>query len=244
MNTALRSVRARCAARLRVPADKSISHRAAIIGAMASEPVRIRNYLDAADTNSTLAAVARARRDRRGPRRRAPDPRLRPAQRAAAGRADRRRQRRHADAPASRVARVPAGRQLHARRRRLDPPAAGRPDRRAAAADGRQDRSARGPLPAVHVHGAPLHGDRLRAPGGQRPGQVVRAAGRARDRRDDGDRARSDPRPHRADAARAPGRRYGARPDPTAAAHDGRQRRRASSSRRSTCPATSPRRRS
>jgi len=40
-----------------VPADKSISHRAAIIGAMASEPVRVRNYLDAADTNSTLAAV-------------------------------------------------------------------------------------------------------------------------------------------------------------------------------------------
>jgi 3-phosphoshikimate 1-carboxyvinyltransferase len=42
-----------------VPADKSISHRAALIGAMASEPVRIRNYLDAADTRSTLAAVER-----------------------------------------------------------------------------------------------------------------------------------------------------------------------------------------
>jgi 3-phosphoshikimate 1-carboxyvinyltransferase len=39
------------------PADKSISHRAALFGAMASEPVRIRNYLDAEDTNSTLAAV-------------------------------------------------------------------------------------------------------------------------------------------------------------------------------------------
>jgi 3-phosphoshikimate 1-carboxyvinyltransferase len=43
--------------RIRPPADKSISHRAALIGAMASEPVRIRNYLDAADTNATLAAV-------------------------------------------------------------------------------------------------------------------------------------------------------------------------------------------
>jgi 3-phosphoshikimate 1-carboxyvinyltransferase len=43
--------------RIRPPADKSISHRAALIGAMASEPVRICNYLDAADTNSTLAAV-------------------------------------------------------------------------------------------------------------------------------------------------------------------------------------------
>ena len=42
---------------LRVPPDKSISHRAAIIGAMAPEPVRIRNYLNAADTNSTLAAI-------------------------------------------------------------------------------------------------------------------------------------------------------------------------------------------
>jgi 3-phosphoshikimate 1-carboxyvinyltransferase len=41
------------------PADKSISHRAAIVGAMASEPVRITNYLDAADTRSTLAAVGR-----------------------------------------------------------------------------------------------------------------------------------------------------------------------------------------
>jgi 3-phosphoshikimate 1-carboxyvinyltransferase len=39
------------------PADKSISHRAALLGAMASEPVRVRNYLDAADTNSTLAAM-------------------------------------------------------------------------------------------------------------------------------------------------------------------------------------------
>jgi 3-phosphoshikimate 1-carboxyvinyltransferase len=39
------------------PADKSISHRAAIVGAMASEPVRISNYLDAADTRSTLGAV-------------------------------------------------------------------------------------------------------------------------------------------------------------------------------------------
>src|SRR5579875_2700943 len=43
--------------RLRVPADKSISHRAAILAGMASEPVRIDNYLKAADTKSTLAAL-------------------------------------------------------------------------------------------------------------------------------------------------------------------------------------------
>jgi 3-phosphoshikimate 1-carboxyvinyltransferase len=45
--------------RVSPPADKSISHRAAIVGAMASEPVRVLNYLDAADTRSTLAAVGR-----------------------------------------------------------------------------------------------------------------------------------------------------------------------------------------
>ena len=39
------------------PPDKSISHRAALLGAMADEPVRISGYLDAADTNATLHAV-------------------------------------------------------------------------------------------------------------------------------------------------------------------------------------------
>jgi 3-phosphoshikimate 1-carboxyvinyltransferase len=39
------------------PADKSISHRAAILGAMNSEPVRITNYLEADDTISTLNAM-------------------------------------------------------------------------------------------------------------------------------------------------------------------------------------------
>jgi 3-phosphoshikimate 1-carboxyvinyltransferase len=39
------------------PADKSISHRAAILGAMTAEPVRITNYLMADDTISTLNAM-------------------------------------------------------------------------------------------------------------------------------------------------------------------------------------------
>jgi 3-phosphoshikimate 1-carboxyvinyltransferase len=43
---------------LRAPADKSISHRAALLGGMSSEPVRIERYLRAADTDSTLAAIA------------------------------------------------------------------------------------------------------------------------------------------------------------------------------------------
>ncbi|CAB4862501.1 unannotated protein [freshwater metagenome] len=39
------------------PADKSVSHRAALLAGMSSGTVRIGNFLDAADTNSTLAAV-------------------------------------------------------------------------------------------------------------------------------------------------------------------------------------------
>jgi 3-phosphoshikimate 1-carboxyvinyltransferase len=39
------------------PPDKSLSHRAALLGAMSSEAVQVTNYLDAADTRSTLAAV-------------------------------------------------------------------------------------------------------------------------------------------------------------------------------------------
>jgi 3-phosphoshikimate 1-carboxyvinyltransferase len=41
------------------PPDKSVSHRAAILGAMAADPVRVTGYLRAADTRSTLTAVAR-----------------------------------------------------------------------------------------------------------------------------------------------------------------------------------------
>ena len=39
------------------PADKSISHRAVLFGAMADEPVTVRNLLDSADTRSTLDAL-------------------------------------------------------------------------------------------------------------------------------------------------------------------------------------------
>jgi 3-phosphoshikimate 1-carboxyvinyltransferase len=39
------------------PPDKSISHRAALFAAMADEPVTIENYLDSADTRSTLNAL-------------------------------------------------------------------------------------------------------------------------------------------------------------------------------------------
>jgi len=42
---------------LRPPADKSVSHRAALIAAMAEGETTIDGYLDAADTRSTLAAI-------------------------------------------------------------------------------------------------------------------------------------------------------------------------------------------
>ncbi len=44
--------------RLRPPADKSISHRAALIAAMGEGETAIEGYLDSADTRSTLAAMA------------------------------------------------------------------------------------------------------------------------------------------------------------------------------------------
>jgi 3-phosphoshikimate 1-carboxyvinyltransferase len=43
---------------LRPPPDKSVSHRAALIGAMAEGPTRITGYLDSADTRATLRAVS------------------------------------------------------------------------------------------------------------------------------------------------------------------------------------------
>jgi 3-phosphoshikimate 1-carboxyvinyltransferase len=48
---------ARLEGEIRPPADKSISHRAAIFGAMAQTPVKVTNYLAAADTHSTLDAI-------------------------------------------------------------------------------------------------------------------------------------------------------------------------------------------
>src|SRR3954462_3839545 len=39
------------------PADKSISHRAAIFAAMCDEPVTVTNYLDSEDTQSPLSAI-------------------------------------------------------------------------------------------------------------------------------------------------------------------------------------------
>ena len=138
--------RARCAASLRPPADKSISHRAALIAAMGEGETQIVGYLDAADTRSTLAAVrsvgarrstsapqtpSRQRRGRAAARRSLRIRGVGPARAAPGG--DRRRQRRHPAAAAARLARRAGRRGVDARRRRLDPAPPGRPRRRPAA---------------------------------------------------------------------------------------------------------------
>jgi 3-phosphoshikimate 1-carboxyvinyltransferase len=43
---------------LRPPPDKSVTHRAALVGAMADGPTRVTGYLDSEDTRATLRAVA------------------------------------------------------------------------------------------------------------------------------------------------------------------------------------------
>jgi 3-phosphoshikimate 1-carboxyvinyltransferase len=48
---------ARLRGELRPPPDKSVSHRAALIGAMAVGPTRVTGYLDSADTRATLRAI-------------------------------------------------------------------------------------------------------------------------------------------------------------------------------------------
>jgi 3-phosphoshikimate 1-carboxyvinyltransferase len=62
---------------LRPPPDKSVSHRAALIAAMGEGQTTIEGYLDAADTRSTLAAVAALGAELEGVGKGAIEPRLR-----------------------------------------------------------------------------------------------------------------------------------------------------------------------
>ncbi len=141
-----------------------------------AEPVRVRNYLDAADTNSSLQRGPRPRRDRRG--RRATSSRSAApgcATPRVPGRPDRRRQRRHAHAAAARLAGRPGGPRVHPRRRRLDPPPARRPHRRRRCGRwARRSTPRDGRLPPFTVTGGAAARHPLRAAGRQRPGQVVR----------------------------------------------------------------------
>ena len=157
------AARRRCAP----PADKSLSHRAALFGAMCDEPVQVTGYLEAADTRSTLDAVqalgALVEDGAAGRADRSAAPGLRAAPRR---RSDRRRQRRHADAAAARLARRPARRRVDARRRRVDPAPAGRPRRRAAARRwARGSRRTDDRFAAVHRARHAAARDRVRAAG-------------------------------------------------------------------------------
>ena len=188
----------RLAGELAPPPDKSISHRAAIMGAMSDGRVRVRGYLRSADTAATLAAVAAlgARLVDAQPRGRGLDLELvgaglRGADPGAAaidvgnagtllrilpgwlagqprGRWTLRRRREHRRRPVDRVA--------HPLRRM------------GATVDCRE-----GGLPPIVVEGVGPARDRIRAAGRERAGEVVRAAGRpARRRGDDGGRAAAD----------------------------------------------------
>ena len=226
---------------LAVPGDKSISHRALLLGAVADGATEISGFGANADTLATLAAVESlgARVERLDEAGDAPArARLRAARPAG---------RRtapidvHNAGTLMRLLPGPARRSerlVHARRRRVDPPAAGRPRGHAAAADGRRARRQRRAAAAAHRRRRRAAADRLRAAGGLRAGQVVHPprGPLRRHRPDDRDRAGADARPHRAPAARRRcARRQGA-------AHGLGVARRATAARAaSTCPATSPR---
>ena len=208
MNLTVATSRRACAARLRVPGDKSITHRALLLGGAG----RGHHRASAATWTAATAAprsAACARWALTVERRRSrtswwctgaglhgwrePDGRagLRPL--------------RHHHAPAGRAAGRAAVPQRAGGRR----PAAAPPDgprRRAAAAMGaRIWGRAGGPLAApAPSRAAPLHGIDVPPARGQRPGQVLPPAGRAVCRgRDHRRRARPLARPHRAHAARA-----------------------------------------
>ena len=125
------------------PPDKSISHRAALFGAMADEPVTVRNFLESQDTRSTLDALLGSARRSRSDGRRAVLIRGVGLHARAGG------HRRPLDVGNSGtlLRLLPGGSPgspaaVDARRRRVDPPPPGRPDRGAAAADGRRASSA------------------------------------------------------------------------------------------------------
>ena len=152
------------------------------------------------DDRSGARARDRRLRARRGD---APRLRARPRRPRVAGRTDRLRQRGDARAPDRRDPRRPGGRDASSSRA-TTPSRAGRwsgsPSR--CADMGAQLATTEGHLPLGDRRDAQLHGDRLRAPGRERAGEVRGAARRAvRRRRDDRRRAGPDPRPHRAHAA-------------------------------------------
>ena len=194
--------------RLRMPPDKSISHRALLLAAVATGTSRIANASGALDPRSTAACLRALGVSIEGEERDAAvDWRVDVAGSrgmAGAGRAARLRQLGHDDAPPGRApGRHRAGRD--ARRRCLAARPADAARGGAAAGHGRHGRRRRRGDPAAAAGrrsgAAPV--DRLDDGGAQRPGEVGHPARRpGRGRRHVGDRGDGHARPHRADAAR------------------------------------------
>ena len=193
---------ARLSGRIRVPGDKSISHRALILGALSTGTTRITGLLEAEDVLATAKAVAGARRRGRTVERRGRGEGSRGRRPAGAVRAARLRQFRHRQPPDARRRRRPRHASRIHRRCLLAAPAHG-PRARAACRHGPGNRRRRGPrdLAAGGARHRRPPADRLRSSGAVGAGQVGGAARRAacagphhRGRAD------GDARPHRAHA--------------------------------------------
>ena len=184
-----------------VPGDKSISHRAVLLGALCDGETRITGFGRSADTEATIEAVRALGitvyehghdtlhvfgKGLRGL--------------VVAGPADRLRQRRHARPPARGHPRGPAGAAVRADGRRVAQRPADEARHRAARPHGRGRRDGRR-ASAARYRGPAAALDHLRAARRERPGEVGDPArGPLREGRDDRRRAGADARPHRADA--------------------------------------------
>ena len=232
---------------LRVPGDKSISHRYALLAAIADGPSTISNYAPGADCASTLACLASlgaivsrtpapddggsANRHHRGPgpaRPAAPPPR--PLDCGNSGSTMRMLGGVIAAHPFISTLVGDASLSRRPMRRIIGP----------LTQMGATVTAGPGDRPPVVIHGARPHRHPLRARHAERPGQVRGAAGRTPgDRRDPRDRAGLYPGSYgtRAGGVRRDGDRRTADPSPCAAANAWRDA-------RCACPATSRRRRS
>ena len=190
--------------RVTVPGDKSISHRALMLGALAIGETRVAGLLESADVMATAAAMrafgAKIARDADGTWRVA-----RARHRRAPGAGGRHRFRQCRNRRAARHGnRRRASLRHHLHRRRLAVAAADGAGARSPARDGRGgDRTLRRPAAAPDPGRRPDGADHLPRAGALGAGEVGGAPRRAQHRGDHhGDRAGGDARPHRADARR------------------------------------------
>ena len=183
---------------VRTAGDKSVSHRYAMLAGIAEGTSEFENFSSSADCASTLGCMEA--RGREGAAQRQPRGGGRSWRRiVGSGTGAGLRQQRLDDAHVERRA---GGATFYQRddRRRFAEQASDAPGDRPSAEDGSKDRLARW-LRAADDSWREAEGDGVSAAGGQRPGEELRAAGRAVcRRRDHGDRAGAHARSHRAGA--------------------------------------------